>query len=86
MVEEQHAVEVNGQVKSNGVVTVGTLSAGYAYEHTDTTTNTTYWDETTAQHNRAESSAYYDEVRSRTVTPAGGSIKVTMGAAQRRGT
>ncbi|MEO0322656.1 MAG: hypothetical protein AAF447_06850 [Myxococcota bacterium] len=78
-VEEQHTAEVNAKVRSNGAVTVGTVSAGYGYEHTDTTVNSTHWSEETVEANRRETSAYYDEVRSETITPTGGTIRVTVG-------
>lgn len=78
-IEEQHAVSVNGTVKSNGAVTTGQVDASYDYEHTDTTTETNYWNETTVATNRQASSDYYETLRTETVTTKGGEIKVLMG-------
>ena len=78
-IEEQHAVGVNGKVEQNGPVTSGSVEASYDYEHTDTTTETNYWNETTVETNRQASSEYYETLRTETVTTKGGEIKVLMG-------
>ncbi|MFW6174559.1 MAG: PKD domain-containing protein, partial [Chloroflexota bacterium] len=78
-IEEQHAVGVNAEVRKSGPITTGKVSASYDYQHTDTTTQTNYWDQTTVETNRQASSQYYETINSETVTTKGGEIKVVMG-------
>lgn len=78
-IEEQHAVGVNGEVQQRGPITSGKVSASYDYQHTDTTTETNYWNETRVATNRQASSEYYETLRSETVTTKGGEIKILMG-------
>jgi hypothetical protein len=78
-IEEQHAVGVNGEVSQTGPITSGSVSASYDYQHTDTTTETNYWNETRVQTNRQASSEYYETLRTETVTTKGGEIKILMG-------
>jgi len=79
VIEEQHAVNVNAEVKKSGPVTSGRVEASYDYNHTDTTTETNYWNETTVATNRQASSEYYETLNSETVQTSGGEIKVLMG-------
>lgn len=79
VVEEQHAVNVNAEVKKSGPVTSGSVEASYDYNHTDTTTETNYWNETTVESNRQASSEYFETLSSETVQTSGGEIKVLMG-------
>ena len=79
-IEEQHAVNVNGEVEKNGPLPPkGKVEASYDYQHTDTTTDTNYWNETTVATNRQASSEYYDILKSETVTEKGGEIKILVG-------
>ncbi len=80
-VEEQHAVNVNAEVQKRGPITTGKVSASYDYQHTDTTTDTSYWNETRVATNRAESSEYYELIESQATTTTGGEIKVLLGFA-----
>lgn len=80
-VEEQHAVGVNAEVKRRGPITSGSVEASYDYEHTDTTTDTSYWNETRVATNRQESEAYYEIIQSETTITTGGEIKLLMGFA-----
>lgn len=79
VIEEQHAVNVNAEVKKSGPVTTGSVEASYDYNHTDTTTETNFWNETTVETNRQASSEYYETLNSESVTESGGEIKVLMG-------
>lgn len=79
VVEEQHAVNVNAEVEKSGPVAKGKVEASYDYEHTDTTTETNYWNETTVETNRQASSEYFKTINSETVETRGGEIKVLMG-------
>ncbi len=79
VIEEQHAVNVNGEVKKSGPITSGKVSASYDYEHTDTTTETSYWNETTVATNRQASSDFFETLQSETVDTKGGEIKILMG-------
>lgn len=79
VVEEQHAVSVNAEVQKKGPIKSGKASVSYDYEHTDTTTENSYWNEQTVETNRQAMSEYYDTLNSETVTEKGGEIKVVMG-------
>jgi hypothetical protein len=79
VVEEQHAVNVNAEVKKTTVGASARASASYDYSHNDTTTDTSFWNKTRIESNRQSSSRYYDRLNSETVTETGGEIKVTMG-------
>jgi hypothetical protein len=79
VVEEQHAVNVNAEVKKRGPITSGKVEASYDYEHTDTTTETNYWNETKVESNRQASSDFFSKMESETVTTKGGEIKILMG-------
>ncbi len=79
VVEEQHAVNVNAEVKQSGPVTSGSVEASYDYNHNDTTTETNYWNESTVETNREASSEYFETLDSETVQTSGGEIKVLMG-------
>lgn len=79
-IEEQHAVNVNAEVEKDGPLPPkGKVDAHYDYQHTDTTTDTNYWNETTVATNRQASSEYYDILKSETVTEKGGEIKILIG-------
>ncbi|MGH1471791.1 MAG: PKD domain-containing protein [Cellvibrionaceae bacterium] len=80
-VEEQHTVGVNAEVKKSGPITSGKVEANYEYQHNDTTTDVSYWDETTVETNRQESSEFYETLKTETVDTKGGEIKVLMGLA-----
>lgn len=80
-VEEQHTVGVNAEVKKSGPITSGKVEANYEYQHNDTTTDVSYWDETTVETNRQESSEFYETLKTETVNTKGGEIKVLMGLA-----
>ncbi len=79
VIEEQHAVGVNAEVEKSGPITTGSVSASYDYQHTDTTTETDYWNKQRVETNRRESSEYYETVNSETVETKGGEIRVLMG-------
>ncbi len=79
VVEEQHAVNVNAEVKKRGPITTGKVAASYDYQHTDTTTETDYWNERTVETNRQESSDYFEFLRTNTIETKGGEIKILMG-------
>lgn len=79
VIEEEHAVNVNGEVETNGAVTTARAEASYDYNHTDTNTEVNYWNETTVETNRQASSEYYETINSETVQTSGGEIKVLMG-------
>jgi len=79
VVEEQHAVNVNAEVKKTGPIKSGKASASYDYQHTDTTTETNYWDKETVETNRQSVSEYYDTLNAETVTEKGGEIKIVLG-------
>lgn len=78
-VEEQHTVGVNAEVAKRGPITSGKISASYGYKHTDTNTDTNYWNTTRVENNRQAVSEYYDILNSNTVTTSGGEIKVVVG-------
>lgn len=79
VIEEQHAVSVNAEVEKSGPITTAKADASYDYQHTDTTTETDYWNEQTVETNRQESSDYFETMRTETVTTKGGEIKILMG-------
>ena len=79
VIEEQHAVNVNAEVRRSGPVTSGSVAASYDYNHTDTTTETNFWNETTVETNRQASSEYFETLNTESVTESGGEIKVLMG-------
>lgn len=79
VVEEQHAVSVNAEVEKSGPVTSGKVEASYDYNHTDTNTETNYWNEETVERNRQASSEFFETMNSETVQTSGGEIKVLMG-------
>ncbi len=78
-VEEQHAVNVNSNVKKRGPIKSGSLEVEYGYEHTDTNTNKNYWNETTKNKNKQASSDFYKETTGQVIEEQGGKIQVTMG-------
>jgi len=79
VIEEQHAVSVNAEVEKSGPITTAKADASYDYQHTDTTTETNYWNEQTVETNRQESSDYFETLRTETVDTKGGEIKIVMG-------
>ncbi|MEM6926874.1 MAG: hypothetical protein AAF602_08110, partial [Myxococcota bacterium] len=81
VIEAQHTVGVNGSVRTNGVVTVGQIDASYQYEHTDTNTSETHWNQSEVARNRREVGEFYEEEKAVTTEETGGSIKVTLGLA-----
>ena len=78
-IERQHAVNVNAEVSQYGPITGGKIGVSYTYQHTDTTTQTTRWDQTTVATNRQASSEYYEAINSEAVKTTGGEIKILMG-------
>lgn len=78
-VEEQHTVGVNAEVAKHGPIKSGKVSANYGYQHTDTNTDTNYWNRTQVENNRQAVSEYYDILNSSTVSTSGGEIKVVVG-------
>ncbi len=79
VIEEQHAVNVNPKVEQIGPVTSGSIAVSYDYQHSDTTTNTNYWNEQTVETNRRSSSDFYEILRSESIDTKGGEIKILMG-------
>ncbi len=79
VIEEQHAVSVNAEVKKRGPLVSGKIKASYDYQLTDTTTETSYWNQNQVTTNRQSSRRFYETLRGQTVETSGGEIKVLMG-------